>query len=328
MIKHLRVPVSNAQEAKSHIESLNAMNTDFLPIKEDGFILWPLKFDIIGDVVKRNGHPSSRKSRDYRRLLPEKIRNKAPRAYDVFGEIAIIKLPQDLFTYTEVISNSLLAVNSNISKVAVDMGVEGKYRVRRLKLIAGEPGFVSTHKENGLIFQLDISKVYFSPRLAMERNRISQMVSSSEQILDAFAGAAPFSVTLAHRGCIVTSIDSNPEAKIWGEKNFKLNNVKEDNYKFISSEIESAVNSLGTFDRIIMNHPTQSLKYLDYLLPLLREEGVIHLYTMADKSNILEKESFFKSKFKEVRHRIVHPYSSSISLVVFDMFRQVLMSKA
>ena len=40
--------------------------------------------------------------------------------------------------------------------------------------------------------------------------RLSLLVNKHENVLDAFAGVAPFSISVAMRGCKVTSLDSNP----------------------------------------------------------------------------------------------------------------------
>ena len=57
-------------------------------------------------------------------------------------------------------------------------------------------------------------------------------------VLDAFAGAAPFSVTLAKQGAFVKSIDSNPDAENWARHNYKLNNISEQNFSFHCSNVE------------------------------------------------------------------------------------------
>ena len=72
----------------------------------------------------------------------------APRAFDIFGEIAIIKLPEVIHEYSESIASALIQSNPNVTKAAMDLGVKGPYRVRELNFIGGEPGFVTTHKEN------------------------------------------------------------------------------------------------------------------------------------------------------------------------------------
>ena len=87
--------------------------------------------------------------------LPSKIRKIVPRAFDIFGNIAIVKLSDESFEYSKIIAESLLASNSNVDRVALDLGVKGEYRVRELEMIAGESDFVSVHKENGFEFELE-----------------------------------------------------------------------------------------------------------------------------------------------------------------------------
>ena len=51
--------------------------------------------------------------------------------------------------------------------------------------------------------------------------------------LDAFAGVAPFSISLAKRGCKLLSLDSNPEAKKWAVENFKNNGLRIKSIQFL-----------------------------------------------------------------------------------------------
>ena len=319
MIKHLKVPENKAQEAKSFLEELHALNDSFLPIKIEGHILWPLNFEVDGEIIECEGRRATRISRDYRLRLPSEIQNIAPRAFDIFGDIAIIKLSEELMAYSEPISQALLDSHKNISKVALDLGVKGDYRIRRLEMLTGKSDFVSNHRENGFEFTLDISKVYFSPRLAMERKRIYDITKSEETVLDAFAGASPFSVGLAAKGCIVTAVDSNPDAEKWSHNNFELNNVSELNYNFFCSKIEDILEDLPFFDRIIMNNPTNSLPYLQELSNKLKPEGIIHLYKIVEKDEFFNVQDYLGLDFICVFERQVHPYSPQSSLMVFDI---------
>ena len=323
MLKHLKVPEIEAQETKAFLEDCKALNDSFLPIKEDGYVLWPLNFEVEGEIIECIGLQSKRVSRDYRLKLPPKIREIAPRAFDIFGSIAIIKLSDELLEYSNIIAESLLSSNSNIDRVALDLGVKGEYRLRELEMIAGESNFVSVHKENGFEFELDISKVYFSPRLAMERKRIYDL-STGEQVLDAFAGASPFSVALASKGCNITAVDANPQAEIWSNNNFQLNGVSKSNYTFICSKIEDLVSDLPDYDRILMNNPTNSLPYLKPLSDKLKSGGVIHLYNIIDKRVKFDIQDFLGSEFECVFEREVHPYSAQSSLKVFDIHKSFI----
>ena len=45
LISHLKVLKEKAQEAKDFLRKEGYLNSDFLPINEGKFILWPLKSD-------------------------------------------------------------------------------------------------------------------------------------------------------------------------------------------------------------------------------------------------------------------------------------------
>ena len=321
MIKHLRVADSKAQETKIFLEELKALNELFLPIKEKGYILWPLNFEVEGEIIECEGLSSTRISRDYRLRLPLAIREIAPRAFDIFGDIAIIKLSDLSMEYSKIISETLLESHTNINKVALDLGVKGEYRIRDLEMLIGDSNFVATQKENGFEFRLDISKVYFSPRLAMERKRIYDIADFSEDVLDAFAGASPFAVSLASKGCNVTAVDANPNSEKWSHTNFDLNNVLE--YNFICSKIEDILPSLPLYDRIIMNNPTNSLPYLEMLSNKLKPNGIIHLYKIMEDEEDFEVKDYLGSNCECIFERIVHPYSPQSSLMVFDIIKLV-----
>ena len=321
MIKHLRVADSKAQETKIFLEELKALNELFLPIKEKGYILWPLNFEVEGEIIECEGLSSTRVSRDYRLRLPLAIREIAPRAFDIFGDIAIIKLSDLSMEHSKIISEALLESHTNINKVALDLGVKGDYRVRDLEMLIGDSNFVATQKENGFEFRLDISKVYFSPRLAMERKRIFDVADSSEDVLDAFAGASPFAVSLASKGCNVTAVDANPNSEKWSHINFELNNILE--YNFICSKIEDFLPSLSLYDRIIMNNPTNSLPYLEMLSNKLKPNGIIHLYKIMEDKEDFEVKDYLGSNCECIFERIVHPYSPQSSLIVFDIIKSV-----
>ena len=321
MIKHLRVADSKAQETKIFLEELKALNELFLPIKEKGYILWPLNFEVEGEIIECEGLSSTRISRDYRLRLPLAIREIAPRAFDIFGDIAIIKLSDLSMEHSKIISEALLESHTNINKVALDLGVKGDYRVRDLEMLIGDSNFVATQKENGFEFRLDISKVYFSPRLAMERKRIYDVTDSNEDVLDAFAGASPFAVSLASKGCNVTAVDANPNSEKWSHINFELNNILE--YNFICSKIEDFLPSLSLYDRIIMNNPTNSLPYLEMLSKKLKSNGIIHLYKIMEVEEDFEVKDYLDSNFECIFERVVHPYSPKSSLMVFDIIKSV-----
>ena len=324
LISHLKVSNNRAEEAKDFLKINGYLNDKYLPIKEDNFVLWPLIGESVpfeGEIVRSEGIKYVKQSRDYRSSLKDSIKNLAPRSFDIFGEIAIIRLEEDLINHEDDIAEALLLSHKNIKTVCIDSGVQGEFRLRNLRLIKGENNFVSVHKENGMNFEADISRVYFSPRLATERARLSLLVTEGEFVLDAFAGVAPFSVSLAKKGCKLLSLDSNPEAEKWALKNFGHNGINVNQYNFYNSKFEDFDFKSKKFDRIIMNNPTNCLPYLDKALSLIAKKGVIHFYTISPKDGSFSIQNHLNSNYECIGKREVHAYSPSSSLFAFDIRR-------
>ena len=324
LISHLKVTNDRAEEAKDFLKNKGYLNSKYLPIKEDKFVLWPLIVETVqfkGEIVRCEGIKCVKQSRDYRSNLDEELRSLAPRSFDIFGEIAIIKLVDELRDYEKEIADALLLSHTNIKTVCLDSGVQGEFRLRNLRFIRGKNNFVSIHKENGMEFEADISKVYFSPRLATERERLYSLAQRGEFVLDAFAGVAPFSITLAKKGCKLLSLDSNPEAKGWALKNFSNNSISTNQYNFYNSKFEEFDFKSEEFDRIIMNNPTNCLPFLDKALTLIAKSGIIHFYNICPKDGTFSIMNHINSDYECIGKREVHAYSPSSSLFAFDIRR-------
>ena len=327
MISHLRVANKKAEEAKFFLKNKGYLNEKYLPIKENNFVLWPLNQASVpfeGEIIICKGLVHNRKSRDYRLNMDKKIKDIAPRSFDIFGDIAILKLPSGSEIYEEQIAEALLLSHKNIKTVCIDLGVHGEFRIRDLRVISGNTNFISIHKENGMEFEADISKVYFSPRLATERERLSSLINKPENVLDAFAGVAPFSISMAMKGCKVTSLDSNPEAMKWALRNFNRNGINEKYFSFFNAKFEDYDFGVQKFDRIILNNPTNCLPFLDKAMNLVVERGIIHFYIICPKDGSFQLSKYLAEEFECTAKREVHAYSPSSSLFVFDIRRNLV----
>ena len=256
--------------------------------------------------------------------MDKKIKDIAPRSFDIFGDIAILKLPSGSEIYEEQIAEALLLSHKNIKTVCIDLGVHGEFRIRDLRVISGNTNFISIHKENGMEFEADISKVYFSPRLATERERLSSLINKPENVLDAFAGVAPFSISMAMKGCKVTSLDSNPEAMKWALRNFNRSGINEKYFSFFNAKFEDYDFGVQKFDRIILNNPTNCLPFLDKAMNLVVERGIIHFYIICPKDGSFQLSKYLAEEFECTAKREVHAYSPSSSLFVFDIRRNLV----
>src|SRR6185437_10678390 len=145
-------------------------------------------------------------------------------SFDIIGDIAIIKIPDSLLHKKKIIGDTLLLHIPNLKSIFLqNTAVDGKYRLRGLELIAGENKYVTTYKEYGCKFFVNVASSYFSPRLSTERLRISNLVLNNDTIINIFAGVGTFSLIIAKRvPALIYNIDSNLDAYILRRLNSKI----------------------------------------------------------------------------------------------------------
>src|SRR5271169_522164 len=129
-------------------------------------------------------------------------------AFDLVGDIAIIKIPDALRSKQELIGEQILHHMKNVTTVLRQSSdVQGEFRTRDLELIAGEEKFETIYKESNCRFKVNLRGVYFSPRLSTERLRITELVREGELIFNMFAGLGTFSFIIAKtKRCVIDSV--------------------------------------------------------------------------------------------------------------------------
>ena len=322
-MKHLRVSCREAEAARHALERSGVLHSAYLPQREGDSVLWPLCGAADGDVVEREPRLCQRPTGDYRQQLPSMLRKLAPRGFDLLGHAAILRLSDEAEPHATLIAEALLASHGQLRTVALDSGVDGRWRVRALRVIAGEDDLVVHHRENGLRFEVDLRQVFFSPRLATERARIAALVRPGERFLDPFAGAAPFAVSAAAAGAQVLAADGNPAAQRWAERNSALNNLSSENFEFHIALAETLLPSLRDFDRVVLNHPTAQLNYLEPALAATRPGGSLHLYLLVNRGEdaTAETAAALVERGRVEAQRLVHPFSPGRELRVLDIRR-------
>jgi tRNA (guanine37-N1)-methyltransferase len=225
---------------------------------------------------------------DYRNLLdlPPEKRALLPMSYDVVGDIAILRLPDELLDHSVKIGEALMSVLPRLRTVTLDKGVHGEFRVRQVEVICGEDSTITTHTEFGLRFRVDVARVYFNPRLAGERRRVSSLVREGETVVDMFAGVGPFSIMMARYASpeVVHAIDLNPAAVQLMRENIDMNRVE--GIVPIEGDARSIMGDLPEADRIVMNLPHSAHEFLDEAAMSLRSEGTIHLYIISERTEV------------------------------------------
>jgi len=260
--------------------------------------------------------------------IPKDLLPLVRRSFDIIGDIAVIDIPEELEGYEEEIAEALMKIHKNVKVVAkISSKTEGLYRIRRVKVVKGENRTHTIHKENGLKFYLDINKVFYTPRLANERKRISKLVNEGETVGDLFAGVGPYSILIAKENpkTKVYSVDINEYAFGYLVKNIIVNKVENINaYKADSKRI-SKVLFQEFFDRIIMNIPKFAEDFLDIPFISLKRGGMCHYYDFARKEEInlvlekiREKARKYDKNVEIIKYRFLNEIGPRIYRVVVD----------
>src|SRR5271170_2390570 len=199
---------------------------------------------------------------------------------DVIGDIAIVKLREGAEGKEEALAKAILEEMRSVKCVyGQEGGIEGDYRLRKLRHLGGEERTTTLHKENGVRLKLDVETCYFSPRLSTERLRIAAQVGRGERVLNMFAGVGPYSVLIAKK-TEVWSCELNDAAFRYHVENNKLNKV-EGRVKMVEGDamlLPQKLEGERKFERILMPHPSQSNLFLPAAHSLLAPGGVIHYY--------------------------------------------------
>ena len=229
-------------------------------------------------------------------ILSEKESEELFSAFDQIGDIIVIRIPDSLLSKKKIIGETILERVSTAKSVFYQSSdVEGDFRTRSLELVAGEDRTETEYKEYGCRFAVDVEKVFFSPRLSTERERIANLVQDEEIVVNMFGGIGMFSILVAkNKKCTVYNIDINPIASKLCEKNISLNKlvgevicINGDAAKIIKGRLENKG------DRTLMLLPERSDEFLESAILATRNNGIIHYYSHfhADKKQDAPKLS-------------------------------------
>ncbi len=217
------------------------------------------------------------------RVLSSEELAKVYTSFDIVGDIAIIKTQNEDNLIEQAVATQIMITHKGVKTVLIQTSpILGDFRVRQLKLLAGENKTLTKYRESGCVFMVDVEKCYFSPRLLGERSRIASLVKPGETIVNMFAGVGCFSVIIAKTvvDCLVFSIDVNPVAAQYMKENIRLNRVFGKVIPLLGDSKEIIkVNLQGKADRVLMPLPEKALEYLPYALCALKKHGGwIHYY--------------------------------------------------
>jgi tRNA (guanine37-N1)-methyltransferase len=199
---------------------------------------------------------------------------------DVIGDIAVVRLVGLEAGEKRRFGEALLSQLPHVKGVFEQEGaIEGDFRLRPLRHVAGERRTLTVHRENGCLYKVDVARCYFSPRLSTERLRVAGEVRAGERVLNMFAGVGPFSIPVAKlAGARVLSCEINDYAARLHEENDRLNKVDRLVEVVNGDASRLPEKTKAKFDRILMPHPSQADKFLGVALSLAAKRATIHYY--------------------------------------------------
>jgi len=293
----VRVALSEGERVRKDLKERGLLDPDLRPRTDGETLLLPVTADP-GDGART-------------RFAANPARPELPR-HELIGGIAVM---QD---YDPDGAERLRASRPSLHTVLLSEGpVEGQYRVRRFTVLAGLPTTRTRLTEYGHRFDIDLALAYFSPRLSTERQRVLGEMRSGERVLDMFAGVGPFAITLAARAKTVVACDLNPAAVTLLIGNLRLNRCR--NVLPLLCDAARLPSFLYPgFDRVVMNLPLSPASFLDQAFSLVRPGGTIHLYALQSRDG--EMLALLDGRgAAEIREHVVHTYSPSQWLAVYDI---------
>lgn len=232
-----------------------------------------------------------------RAILPKEI--DVPTSYSIIGHIVHLNLRDIHLPYKTIIGQVYLdtipSVRTVLNKINI---IHTIFRNFTLEILAGDKNTIATVKENGYIYELDFSQVYWNPRLSTEHKNLITFMKPNDVLYDVFAGVGPFAIPAACKGIKVFANDLNPESYKWLQKNIITNKVKTniqsfnmDGRDFLKTIFKTdilnrrAINQSG-IEHIIMNLPALAIEFLDVFFDFNENEikqicyrpPIIHLY--------------------------------------------------
>ncbi len=275
--KCVKVLPVDGESTRVTLDSLEILNHEYKILSHEGYLYIPITED---------GTPPSNMDVVYMDLLPNKNRllpsDLLPFkiTYERLGDIILLDEPDAHQATAATIA--LLASDIQFKTILNKASeIQGDTRVRKWSLLSGN-STETVHKEYGFEFLVDISKVYFSPRLVTERQRVTGQVCSGERVFDMFSGIGPFTVPIASKGATVTATDINDDAIEYLRKNISRNSVETNVTAHIGDVRNIADDYSHWADRIIMNLPHSANDFLDVAFNIAGKKCILHYYSISE----------------------------------------------
>lgn len=255
--------------------------------------------------------------------VPERLKGMLPRRWESFGDVLVLRLPGAFAGREEAVARAYADVLGAKSVLLDEGGVVGEMRTPVVRVVFGDDP-VATHRENGVLFRFDASRIMFSSGNVDERARVSRLDCDGETIVDMFAGIGYFSVPVAvhRRPERVVACELNPTAFRFLRENVSLNAV-EDRVEPVLGDNRSLPGE-SFADRVFMGYVKTTHEYLGTAGRIIRDGGILHYHETCPCELLPGRPlarltaAFGEGNVEVLALRKVKSYSPGVSHVVVD----------
>jgi 23S rRNA (uracil1939-C5)-methyltransferase len=176
-----------------------------------------------------------------------------------------------------------------------------------------EVGGVSFLVSPTAFFQTNVAAAELLVRLVLEA------VPADAPVLDLYAGAGLFALTLARRGHAVTAVEENRDAVTDGQASQRLNGIPGDRCRWIAAPVETAVKKLQATGAVVFDPPREGCAP-GVLDAVFRERGPsIAVYVSCNPETLgrdLRAVAFHGYEIRSVQPVDMFPHTPHIETVV------------
>lgn len=324
------VPKDLAEEVRLKLVGMGLLRKDLAISREGDTVYLPVTMSVAVGYpnLERDFQEAFVPIRSYKGVarVPPNLKGLLPTSFDVVGDIALVKIPEELAHFESEIAEAILRVHTRIRVVAADTGVKGPHRVRDLHVLAGPDRTETVHREFGLAYAVDVARVYFSPRLGSERMRVAKQVGPGEVVVDMFSGVGPYAILIARRRQprVVHAFDANPDAFRYLEENVRRNRAA-----LVEAREGDGRELLAAAEpphRIILDYPQGPDAAYRAALSRVAPGGIVHYYAILDLAERQDRRRSLVSAAESmgrgaevITWREVHGWSPTRSLFALDI---------
>ena len=335
-MRFAKVPRPRGQEAQKQLMRLDAVDRDVRIVDDGDHILIPLMESTESSEVRSLGYEVVEGAGERRivyrspltevqaRLgLPRQLERLLPSKWELLGDVLVLCLPPELEVEKERIASAYAHV-LKARAVCQELGaIEGAYRTPQMRVIYGQ-GTETVHRENRILYKLDVAKVMFSSGNKEEKQRMAKLDCRGETVVDMFAGIGYFTLPLAvhAKASEVIACEINPIAHSYLVQNIALNRVEKVVRPVLGDNRD--LPGEGIADRVLMGYIGDVARFLPKAFALVKPGGVVHYHETCPIDEFPERpmarieQASGGRKVEFLRKAEVKSYAPAISHYVID----------